>query len=202
MPAPDSPERGPERAKDDAAIFAAADADPEAFGQLFDRHAAAIHRYLARRVGPDEADDLLADVFVAAFRARHRYDRSRPDARPWLYGIASNLSARAFRSRTRAEAAAARLAGRPEEPTDPQATRTDQLDAEATWPDLAIALDKLPDDTRDTLLLHVWEDLTYEEIAVAMDVPIGTVRSRIHRARSALRELLGGQRETTEGTGE
>ncbi len=151
------------------------------------------------RFGADDADDLLAEVFIAAYRARHRYDRSRPSALPWLYGIAANLSARTFRSRTRAAAAAARMSGRDEAATDPQDLRTDRLDAEAAWPSLAAALDELADGPREALLLHVWEELTYEEISIATDVPIGTVRSRISRARANLRELMGGQRETSEG---
>ena len=183
---------------DDASIIAGSWTNPERFGALFDRHAVAIHRYLVRRVGRDDADDLLAEVFVAAFRARDRYDLQRPDARPWLYGIATNLSARTFRSRTRAAAAADRLSREEIAEADLQAAHTDRLDAEASWPRLAEALDRLPEGQSEALLLYVWADLTYEQISVATGVPIGTVRSRISRARRSLRELLETQRETTE----
>jgi RNA polymerase sigma-70 factor (ECF subfamily) len=196
---PEASDPRPERvdpSSDDASIVESSLDDPEAFGVIFDRHSDAIHRYLARRVGRDDADDLLGDVFIAAFQARHRYDPSRSHALPWLYGIAANLSARTFRSRTRAAAAAGRLAGREPPSIDPHDQQTDRLDAEAAWPDLAIALDSLADGHRDALLLYVWEDLSYDEISIATDVPIGTVRSRISRARATLRELLEAERET------
>lgn len=184
---------------DDATIIESSLDSPEIFGAVFDRHSRAIHRYLARRVGPDDADDLLADVFIAAFQGRHRYDRTRVSALPWLYGIAANLSARTFRRRTRAAAAADRLAGREPPPVDPQDLRAERLDAENAWPALAAALDALADGTREALLLYVWEDLSYDEISIALDVPIGTVRSRISRARVTLRELLEAERESTHG---
>ena len=125
------------------------------------------------------------------------YDHSRPDARPWLYGIAANLSARQFRSRTRAAAATEKLTVREPGYTD-HLFDVDRFDAEASWPRVAAALDQIPDDQRDALLLHVWEDLSYDEIAVALDVPVGTVRSRISRGRSKLRELLADLRASTD----
>ena len=106
---------------DDATIIESLLDSPEIFGAIFDRHSRAIHRYLARRVGPDDADDLLADVFIAAFQGRQRYDRTRVSALPWLYGIAANLSARTFRSRTRATAAAEGPAGREPPAAGPRA---------------------------------------------------------------------------------
>ena len=181
----------------DAGLLARCGADPECLGRLFDRHADAIHRYLARRVGPDDADDLLSEVFLAADRGRAGYDQRRPDARPWLYGIASNLSARQFRSRTRAAAATAKLAVR-ESVATPEVLDVDRVDSESAWPQIAAALDDIPDDQRDALLLFVWEELSYDDIAAALDVPVGTVRSRIHRARTALRELLAGLRASTD----
>src|ERR1700712_739179 len=82
-----------EHSDDDAAVIAAPAADGERFAVIFDRHGRYLHRYLARRLGPDAADDLVADVFLTAFRRRDRYDTSRPDARPWLYGIAAHAVA-------------------------------------------------------------------------------------------------------------
>ncbi len=181
----------------DAGLLARCGAAPECLGRLFDRHADSIHRYLARRVGPDDADDLLSDVFLAAYRGRATYDQSRPDARPWLYGIAANLSARQFRSRTRAAAAAAKLAAR-ERGVAHEVLDVDRLDSQAAWPEIATALNDIPDDQRDALLLFVWEELSYDEIAAALDVPVGTVRSRIHRARTRLRELLADLRASTD----
>ena len=78
----------------DAAVIAASLDEPEAFGALFDRHATVLFRYLVRRVGPDEADTLLGEVFRIAFEKRSTYDGDRPNARPWLYGIATNLLAK------------------------------------------------------------------------------------------------------------
>jgi Sigma-70 region 2 len=75
---------------DDTAIVGQSVGEPERFAVLFDRHSAGIYRYLAQRVGPDLADDLVAETFLRAFAARERYDTSRPDARPWLFGIATN----------------------------------------------------------------------------------------------------------------
>ena len=83
MPPPDP--------EDDAALIERSWHDPEAFAGLYDRHAAPLHRYAARRLGVGAADDIVADTFLDAFRKRRRYDLSVSDARPWLYGIAANL---------------------------------------------------------------------------------------------------------------
>src|SRR2546430_17599723 len=78
----------------DAAIIVRSRDEPETFALLFRRHAPQLQRYIARRLGPNVAEDVLADVFLAAFRQRNRYDPDRADARPWLYGIATNLVGR------------------------------------------------------------------------------------------------------------
>lgn len=78
-----------------------ADLVAHAFEQLFDRHAVAVHRYLTGRIGRAVADDLLAQTFLVAYEQRPRYDRTRPDARPWLYGIATNLLRRHQRNEIR-----------------------------------------------------------------------------------------------------
>ncbi|MEP7022882.1 MAG: sigma factor, partial [Actinomycetota bacterium] len=88
-------------ADDDATLITGSLRAPERFGVLFDRHAPVIYRYIARRLGRDAADDLLAEVFLAAFQRRGRYDATRPDARPWLYGIASRLIGRHRRDEVR-----------------------------------------------------------------------------------------------------
>ena len=86
---------------DDAAVIEASRAEPDRFASLFDRHAPYIHRYLARRVGRQAADDLVAETFLVAFRKRAGYDRRYRDARPWLYGIATNLVAQHRREEAR-----------------------------------------------------------------------------------------------------
>jgi len=180
----------------DAELIAASLDDPERFGPLFDRHASVLYRYLIRRVGVDEAEGLLGDVFRIAFEKRSGYDPDRPDARPWLYGIATNLVAHRRRSEARRLDAVARLLGTV--PTidgaasgsDPTAERAaGRVDAEAGWPHIADAVAALPAGERDALLLYAWEDLSYAEIAEALAVPVGTVRSRLNRARAHLREL-------------
>jgi RNA polymerase sigma factor (sigma-70 family) len=175
-----------ERRGGDAAAIAASLATPAHFEPIFDRHFRAIHRYLASRVGTELADDLAATTFVEAFRARSRYDLDRQDARPWLYGIAANLVRSHRRHERRQLAAYARMV--PDRDALDDHERVDErIDAEAA---VARALVRLQAHDRDTLLLFVWGELSYAEVAEALDVPVGTVRSRLHRARGIVRELL------------
>ncbi|MFE6285624.1 RNA polymerase sigma factor [Streptomyces sp. NPDC057877] len=173
---------------------------PDAFAVIFDRHADDIHRYIARRLGPDTADDLMAETFVIAFRHRRRYDPSHPHARPWLYGIATNLIGRHRRDEARRLRALSRMA-----------SLSDGRDGHQHTPDhdvggaLADALATLPARHRDVLLVIAWGDLDYAEAARALGIPVGTVRSRMHRARTRLRRALGAadhpapQKETDRG---
>jgi RNA polymerase sigma-70 factor (ECF subfamily) len=164
-------------------------AEPELFAALFDRHAGAVHRYLGRRVG-DLADDLLSETFLIAFRRRASYRPVHVEVRPWLIGIATNLvhgHARTERRRYRALArAAAEPAGSPVDPGE----LTDRLAAQALRGPLAGALVGLEPHDRDVLLLFAWGQLSYGEIAAVLDVPVGTVRSRLHRARVRTRAAL------------
>ncbi len=161
---------------------------PERFGGIFDRHYAAIDSYCVRRLGPD-GHDVSATTFTEAFRLRARFDADRPDARPWLYGIATNLLRRHRRSEQRRWRAFARAGGM--RSGVEAADLDDRLDADALGTRLAGALAAIPSADRDALLLFAWADLSYQEIADAMEVPIGTVRSRIARARARLRDALG-----------
>ncbi|MCP2329041.1 RNA polymerase sigma-70 factor (ECF subfamily) [Hamadaea flava] len=161
---------------------------PERFAPLFDRHAAAVHRYLSRRIG-EPADDLLAETFLVAFRRRTSFEPIRLDARAWLFGIATNVLRRHVRQEERRYRAMARSAGlvahvHVDEPTD------DRLDAQALRAALAAALAALKPPDRDALLLLAWAELTYAEIAAALGIPLGTVRSRINRARRLTRSAL------------
>jgi len=163
--------------------------DPHAFAALFDRHHDGIAGFLRRRVEPALGDELAAETFLQAFDARDRYDVARPDARPWLYGIAANLLRRHYRAEERRLRAYARAAA-PDADTlafDGVETR---LDAAASRRALAIALASLGPGERDVLLLYAWAELSYEQIAEALGIPLGTVRSRLHRARGVVRELL------------
>jgi RNA polymerase sigma factor (sigma-70 family) len=174
----------------DAQIIVASRVEPLAFAAVFDRHYDAVHRYLARRVGSDLADDLAAETFTTAFDVRRRYDTAHPDARPWLFGIATNL----LRHHRRGEARRLRAYARLDRPADPDGGFGGveaRLDARRARPAIVDALAHLSVGERDVLLLFAWADLRYEEIAVALRIPVGTVRSRLHRARHRVRELLG-----------
>ena len=159
---------------------------PARFGAIFDRHAPVIFRYLARRIGPDDASDLLADVFLAAFEARFRYASDYTTALPWLYGIATNLLRKHFRRRASELRMLDRLVAQ-NASNDHVDALAGVLDAQLQVQAMAKLLDELPPGERDALLLYAWESLTYEEIANALDIPVGTVRSRLNRTRRRLR---------------
>jgi RNA polymerase sigma factor (sigma-70 family) len=173
----------------DAALIIESRDEPAQFGEIFDRHAEAIFRYLARRIGPDDASDLLADVFLAAFEARSRYASDFPSALPWLYGIAANLLRKHFRRRAGELKMLDRLVGQ-SQPNDHVDMVADGVDAQLQVRAMAKLLDELPPGERDVLLLYAWEALTYEEIANALAIPVGTVRSRLNRTRRRLRAAV------------
>ena len=179
-----------ERTLDDAEVIQLSRHEPEQFTLLFRRHAPHIQRYVTRRLGPDAADDIVAETFLLAFRQRDRYDQSRADARPWLYGIATHLIGRHRRSEVRLYRALARTGADPV--VEPFTDRVDdRVSASKAASLLAKALGGLSAENRDTLLLMAWGGLSYDEIATALGVPVGTVRSRLSRARSRLRRTLG-----------
>ncbi len=173
----------------DAEVIAASLDDPAAFGALFDRYATTMHRYLVRRVGPDEAGTLVSETFRVAFERRASYDTDRPLARPWLYGIATNLAARHRRSEGRRLAAMARAAGQRPLADDLEQRAGEAIDASRLLGVVSDAARRLPEPERDVLVLHAWEGLSYGEVAAALGVPVGTVRSRLARARRRLHEL-------------
>jgi RNA polymerase sigma-70 factor, ECF subfamily len=183
---------------DDAAVIRLSWHEPERFDVLFRRHAPHIQRYVVRRLGQDAADDIVAETFLLAFRQRNSYDEVRVDARPWLYGIATNLIGRHRRAEIRLYRALARTGADPvvEAFTD---RVDDRVSAGTASRQLAAALARLSVELRDTLLLVAWGDLSYEEAATALGVPIGTVRSRMNRARSKLRRTLDGTSPATSG---
>jgi RNA polymerase sigma factor (sigma-70 family) len=181
---------GERDACDDGILIGQSLRSPERFAALFDRHAPAIHRYVARRLGSDAADDLVADTFLVAFQQRGSYDPAHADARPWLYGIATNLIRRRHRDETRLFRAIARTSADP--PAEPLADQvTGRVAAAAVRGQLAFALARLPRSQRDVLLL-VASGLSHKQTAVALGVPLGTVASRLARARRTVRAALGG----------
>ncbi|WP_253259132.1 RNA polymerase sigma factor [Subtercola boreus] len=174
----------------DSDIILRSRASPALFGQLYERHARTIHRYAARRAGENVADDIMSETFLVAFDRRERFDPAWADARPWLFGIATTLlkAHRRVEARTWNALIAAGLneistASASEQPAD----RSNALmDAQLAVRSLAPALQAMRDDDRDALLLYAWADLDYAGVAVAMGIPVGTVRSRLNRARRIL----------------
>lgn len=181
---------------DDATVIERSWHEPETFAELYDRHAGPIHRYVSRRLGDEMADDVVADTFLAAFRVRQRYDLNRADARPWLYGIAANMIGKHRRAELRRLRTLARTGAEPV--TDGPSDLVDsRVAAAAVRRDLLRALAGLPAGDREVLLLIAWAELSYEETAAALGIPLGTVRSRLNRARRKVREALGGQDPTS-----
>ena len=162
--------------------------DTDAFVSAFDAHFGALHGYLRRRVGEPLAEEIAAETFARAFDARHAYDPRRAAVLPWLHGIAANLVSGHFRAESRRLRAYARAAAQVEQTTPP--STGDRVDAQAAAAGLSAALAELRAEERDVLLLYAWADLGYEEIAAALGVPVGTVRSRLHRGRERLRAAL------------
>ncbi len=181
----------------DAALIAGSYEQPEEFAALFDRHAAMVYRYVSRRLGPQVAEDLVGETFLVAFRRRQRYDTAYADARPWLLGIATKLISRHRRAEATRYRAIEQI--RDEPLADSPVERVlEEVAALRLRPALAHALAGLSQADRDTLLLIAWADLTYEQTAAALSIPVGTVRSRLHRARRQLRAALGGTDPTEE----
>ncbi|MDQ2958618.1 MAG: RNA polymerase sigma factor, partial [Actinomycetota bacterium] len=157
------------------------------FIALYEQHARTIHRYLARRLSTELADDLTADTFLIALRRWQSYDHDQGPPIAWLYGIATNL-VRNHRRRERAELLAIRrLEALPVDPVDPADGIVARVDASEQARELAVAIAGLSQADRDVLLLVAWTELSYEQVAQALDIPIGTVRSRLHRVRRQLR---------------
>ena len=165
--------------------------EPEAFGVLFDRHAERLRAYCARRTGSlDTADDLVSVVFLEAWRRRADVQLLGDSALPWLYGIANHTVHRRFRTTLRHQRALSRLGPAPDEPdhADEVAGRVDDRRHLAQ---LHAALRRLRRADQEVLVLCLWQGLDYESAALALGVPLGTVRSRLSRARTRLRAELG-----------
>jgi RNA polymerase sigma factor (sigma-70 family) len=171
---------------------------PEAFVAVVERHEVAVHGYLARRAGRQAADDLLAEVWARAFAGRAGYRACQVDAGPWLYGIARNVLASYWQAtlRSRMPAQANAVARTPDDPWDDV---IDRIDSAASSRPLMSALQALPPADREVILLVAWEQLTPAEAATVLGIPQGTARSRLHRARAALRLALAGTRAEFSG---
>jgi RNA polymerase sigma factor (sigma-70 family) len=154
----------------DGEVIGRSCSEPELFALLFRRHAASIARYAARRLGPGPAEDIVAETFLAAFRQRDRYDSPRPDALPWLFGIAGNLIRRHYRDEARTLLTLERTGVDPvaESFTDRSEAR---VAAGAASRSVAAALASLDPGQRDVVLLIAWAELTYDQAAEALGVP-------------------------------
>jgi RNA polymerase sigma-70 factor (ECF subfamily) len=173
----------------DADLIAAVGRDEDAFALLYDRYAGQLYRYACPRVGREAAEDVVAETFLAAFRSISRYDTSRPDARAWLFGIATKELARHRRTEGARYRAMAR-SGAPQVELEFAELVDSHVSAEAASRALAASLAQLAARDRDVLLLVAWAELTYEQVAQTLAIPVGTVRSRLNRARRKMREML------------
>jgi RNA polymerase sigma-70 factor (ECF subfamily) len=158
---------------------------PAAFVDLFWRHGTSVHAYLARRATRQEADDLLGEVWLRAFKGRATFDPRWSDARPWLYGIARHVLLAHWRQADRAPAATTDAGA-----VDPWDEVDRRLDATAERRRLLQVLVTLSPEEREVLLLVTWEHLTPSEVAVTLGIAPGTARSRLHRALSVFRREL------------
>jgi RNA polymerase sigma factor (sigma-70 family) len=164
--------------------------DPSALAVLFDRHGDRIYNHCFRHLADwAEAEDATSSVFLEVWRHRRRVRLHDGSALPWLYGVATNVCRNAGRSRRRYLRAVTRL---PEPAAEPDhADRvSDRLGSEARMRVVLAQIDALPRHEREVLALVAWAGLTYEQAAAALDVPIGTVRSRLSRARARLTQEL------------
>lgn len=165
-------------------------ADPASFAELFDRHHGELYRYLRRRAGPSLAADIAAETFLTALARRDRYRPDGQSVRPWLYGIAHNLLRTHARSERRQWLAYARHGGMPEvdqSAADAFGNADSRADAAAAVSRIGRVLAGLAAADRDVLLLFAWADMSYADIASTLQIPVGTVRSRLNRARRQLR---------------
>jgi RNA polymerase sigma factor (sigma-70 family) len=171
----------------------------DALGALFERHAGAVYRFCFRRIGDwATAEDLTSIVFIETWRRCRRVELATDSALPWLLGVAANVIRNRQRSLRRYAAVLARL--RPDEAeTDFADSLAERLDAERAMRPLLAQIDRLPRREQDVFTLCVWEGLTSREAALALEIPEGTVRTRLSRARARLREQPPAELSPSEG---
>ncbi|MCB0982401.1 MAG: sigma-70 family RNA polymerase sigma factor [Ilumatobacter sp.] len=157
---------------------------------LFRAHSRELHLYCARRLGDDMAFDVTAEVFRIALEGWEQFDGERGSGRAWLYGIASNLIRRHWRTEQRRLRALAHSSAAAAPPVDPLLMVDDRLSALDDMSRVLLAAAELNPDDHEVLVLFAWEGWSYNAIAAALDVPVGTVRSRLHRARRQLAAAL------------
>ncbi|WP_156213366.1 RNA polymerase sigma factor [Lentzea aerocolonigenes] len=159
------------------------------FAELFDEHAQPLHRYLARRVGVDVADDLVSETFLAAMRSAAAYDPARGGVVGWLYGIATNLLRAHAKREVRLLRTAERYGVDLGVAETLEHTVVTRIDARSHLRLIAGELARMPQADRDLLLLVSLAGLTVQDAAEALGLNPGTARSRLHRLRTKLKEL-------------
>lgn len=186
--------------RSDSEVIRASWDDPELFGEIIERHYDVVYRYVARRIGRQDARDVTAEVFLNAFAARNRFDTDAESARPWLFGIAFNLIGRRLRTIRRRQRLTEALPGL--RPVEDLADDSDsRLAASEVAAELWEALDSLAESDRETFLLYAVDGLTYSEVAEVLSIALGTVASRISRVRSLIREAIPDLKRRTNGEG-
>lgn len=154
------------------------------FAARYDEHHLAVYRYAARRLGPETAEDVVAEAFTIAWSRIASYDAERGAFVSWLFGIVTNVIARHHRQETRQWRAFAKVGVDDSDSFDDDLAS--RLDADVRWPHVAATLAGMSTRDRDVLLLHVWQEMSYQQVADTLGIPVGTVRSRIARARGRL----------------
>lgn len=175
--------------RSDADIIRRSVRNPRAFHTIFERHYDAVLSFARRRTDWATGEEVAAQTFLVALERVDTFNLAYSSARPWLLGVANNLVRRAYRDQITKDAAAARM---PIESEPAPIDDPSRLDAVRHHDELIRALGTLNSNDRETFLLVVLGGLSYSDAALALDVPMGTVRSRVHRARMLLREQLAG----------
>lgn len=158
---------------------------------MYHEHVHQVFQYVDRRLGRRWAEEVTAQTFAVAWQRRRDFDPDRGSPSAWLYGIAANLIRHHGRAETRQLRAFAASGADPTSVMDDAGRVADQLDAANEWPSVAAALADLRLEEREIITLYCWEGLSYQEIAQALDLPVGTVRSRLSRARARLSAAVG-----------
>ena len=184
---------------DDVELWELSASDPEAFGEIFQRHARSVFALCFWRTGDATvAEDVTSVVFLEAWRRRDHVVLEQRSALPWLLGVANHTSRNATRSIRRHSQALRRLDGRRSSPNDDAVI--DRLDAEISLGVVNEAVRDLTEQDREIVLLVFWSGLSYEATAVALGIPVGTVRSRVSRTRRKLQLRLGHDERVTKET--
>ena len=189
----------PEGLSDEELMSRARQGDAAAFGEFVRRHTPAVHRWMARSVGAQEAEDLTQEVFLKAYRGLGRF-RGEAPPRAWLAAIADNAVKNRYRSLTRFRRIFSPSEDEAGEASSPAAGPEEDARARESRRFVAEALKRISAEFRMPVILRDLEDWSYEEIALSLDLPVGTVKSRIARGRGQLRAILAPLVRQTRGT--